>query len=81
MDQAKVYDTLTGAFSRKHFDSRFQKELLNADKSGKPISVFFIDLDYFKSINDAYGHLRGDEILQAVQSRLTENLRDDHRHH
>ena len=68
-------DALTGAYNR-HFLDRYAEELaLRHNLSPKPFAVFMIDIDYFKAINDQYGHPAGDEVLRAVVDRLRGRLR------
>ncbi len=56
-------DALTQLGNRRHFDDRLASELARAQRSYAPLSVLFIDLDRFKSINDGAGHVAGDEAL------------------
>lgn len=58
-------DSLTGALNRRAFNHRAQKELKRAARHQQPLSLAVLDLDHFKRINDNYGHLAGDQALQA----------------
>jgi diguanylate cyclase (GGDEF)-like protein/PAS domain S-box-containing protein len=59
-------DGLTGLANRRAFDQALQSEWLRAQRSGKPLSLLFADVDHFKLYNDKYGHQSGDECLRAV---------------
>ncbi|MFM0557411.1 sensor domain-containing diguanylate cyclase [Paraburkholderia sediminicola] len=59
-------DALTGLSNRGTFDDTLQKEWQRANRSGRPLSLLFIDIDQFKAYNDYYGHQAGDEVLRAV---------------
>ena len=72
---AGLYDHLTGAFSRQAFDIRLQEEMDRALLYQYSLSLVFIDIDYLKKVNDTYGHLRGDEVLQSFVKRVKRNLR------
>jgi diguanylate cyclase (GGDEF)-like protein len=72
---AGLYDHLTGALSRQAFDIRLQEELERARLYQYNLSLVFLDLDYFKEVNDTYGHKRGDEVLISFVSRVKANLR------
>lgn len=63
-------DVLTGLGNRRLFDERLASEVERADRRQMPLSVCLIDLDAFKSINDRFGHLVGDQALIAVASSL-----------
>jgi len=63
-------DALTGAHGRAALPKRFESELLRASQSGTRLSIAIFDIDHFKSINDGFGHKRGDEILVDVVRRL-----------
>ena len=65
-----VHDGLTGLANRALFDEELDKALARARRDGSPLSVLFIDLDDFKSVNDRFGHGVGDHVLRAVASRL-----------
>ncbi|WP_228151113.1 sensor domain-containing diguanylate cyclase [Tamilnaduibacter salinus] len=63
-------DALTGLKNRGHFDRAFQSFCVKAFRFGKPLSVMVIDIDHFKSFNDTYGHLVGDDCLQMVSQGI-----------
>ncbi len=59
-------DKLTGIHNRHFFDMQLQKQLNHCKQQHKPLGVIVFDLDQFKQINDQYGHLIGDQVLQAT---------------
>lgn len=63
-------DGLTGALNRRGFDHALQREYARALRTGQPLALLMIDIDYFKRINDRYGHLVGDRCLQALAAEL-----------
>lgn len=69
-------DTLTGAMSRQHFMSLAEQELARAQRYGLPLVVLMLDLDYFKRVNDTYGHSAGDAVLQGFVKTVTRVLRE-----
>lgn len=72
---AGLYDHLTGALSRRAFDIRLQEEMERARLYQYNLSLVFLDIDFFKRVNDTYGHARGDEVLIAFVERIKTNLR------
>lgn len=70
-----VKDALTGCFSKAHSIEVIDAELRRARRSQTPVSMIMFDLDHFKDINDRYGHLAGDAVLNAVGKRMKEVLR------
>ena len=68
-------DALTGVLNRRQLEAVLEQEFVRATRHGWPLSVAFIDLDDFKKINDAHGHLMGDEVLRAFAGKLQEHLR------
>jgi diguanylate cyclase (GGDEF)-like protein len=68
--KAAATDPLTGVANRRHFDEALQREWLRAQRTGAPVSLLMIDVDYFKAYNDHYGHLEGDQCLRAVARAL-----------
>lgn len=69
------YDPLTGLPNRRLFHDRLTQALAQAERHGKLLAIFFLDLDRFKNINDTLGHETGDHLLQAVADRLTSVVR------
>ena len=72
---AAYRDSLTMLPNRAWLFSRLEREVLAARHSHYQFAVLFIDIDRFKEINDSYGHLAGDQVLQAVARRLTASVR------
>lgn len=68
-------DHLTKVYSRKYFESLLEDEFESARLNNWPLSVAFIDIDKFKKINDAHGHLVGDSIIIAVAKFFLNNIR------
>ncbi|WP_052600600.1 sensor domain-containing diguanylate cyclase [Microvirga lotononidis] len=68
-------DDLTGLPNRRAFRETFEREWRHAVRSGSPLSLLYIDADYFKNFNDRYGHGQGDEALRAVAATLENNIR------
>src|SRR5260370_13203698 len=68
-------DPLTGAHTRAVFQRRLLRELKRAQRAQAPLALMLIDLDHFKSINDAFGHSRGDQVLATFAQRVAALLR------
>ena len=66
-------DHLTGLFNSRYFHVRLQDEIAHADHNGTDLSLLFLDLDYFKAINDHFGHVAGSWTLREVARLLSEN--------
>lgn len=69
-------DGLTGLWNRAFFDKRMGEELTRAQRYGHPLSLALLDLDYFKQVNDTYGHPVGDAVLQGVARVLRRETRE-----
>src|SRR4051794_4571813 len=63
-------DPLTGLGNHRHFHERLQRELSSAQEQGLPLTLCFIDVDDFKTINDRFGHPVGDQVLSQLAARL-----------
>lgn len=70
------YDALTGLPTRALFHDRAIHALARAHREEKLVAIMYLDLDYFKNVNDGLGHHAGDELLKAVAKRITSCLRD-----
>ncbi len=68
-------DSLTGITNRREFTAILSKEVDRAKRYGVPLSLAMYDLDYFKRVNDTFGHDVGDHVLQAVTRLVRENIR------
>ena len=66
-------DGLTGLANRRSFDQTMAMEWARAERTGKPLSLLFADVDHFKPYNDLHGHQKGDECLRAVAAAIGEN--------
>ncbi len=64
-------DHLTGAFNRKSFDGQMKEHRQLFEISSNPVSFIMMDIDFFKKINDTYGHLAGDDCLRRVAGALS----------
>ncbi len=69
-------DELTHLFNRREFMVRLEQELLRSHRSNKPFSVIMADIDYFKAINDSYGHTTGDLVLTELAQIFMNITRD-----
>ncbi|AIQ62029.1 hypothetical protein PSTEL_01725 [Paenibacillus stellifer] len=65
-------DGLTGVYNRSHFLKLARRHLAQCRNTGVPLSLIMVDIDHFKSINDRYGHLMGDKVIQETVKRLAE---------
>ncbi len=68
-------DGLTNVYNRAFFDDVLRSELQLAERSGRPLSLLMIDVDFFKRINDTYGHAEGDKVLIQVATTLQSIVR------
>jgi len=75
MEEASHYDHLTNVYNRKYADHLLAEEFSTASQNHEPLSLAFIDLDNFKTVNDTYGHLAGDEALKDIAKFFSENIR------
>lgn len=70
-----VTDGLTGLHNRRYMENHLATLLDQAAMRGKPLSVLILDIDYFKAVNDTYGHDAGDDVLREFAQRLKRNVR------
>jgi two-component system, cell cycle response regulator len=69
-------DGLTQLHNHRHFQERLREEFRRAQRYADPLSLILVDLDHFKHVNDAHGHLTGDRVLREVSSALRHCVRD-----
>lgn len=75
VERLAVTDPLTGLYNRRYFDARAREEVERAERLGQVLSVFMMDLDDFKRINDEFGHSVGDEVLISTASLMQRSFR------
>ncbi|MBI5264912.1 MAG: GGDEF domain-containing protein [Bradyrhizobium sp.] len=68
-------DPLTGLGNRKYFDRMIDAAVQEAFANGEPLSLLLLDIDHFKSFNDSYGHLTGDQVLRLVGLSLRQTIK------
>ena len=68
-------DPLTGILNRRAFMEKFEREIIRSQREKSCMSTVMVDVDHFKSINDAYGHQYGDEVLKALCRTLEKFIR------
>ena len=69
-------DQLTGMSNRRHFDEQLSRMLAEADRFGQPLSLIMADIDFFKKVNDTYGHEAGDQVLRRVATTIQDGVRE-----
>lgn len=70
-----IHDALTGLYNRRYLEETLGQELISAQRHGYQVSVIMGDIDHFKSVNDRYGHLAGDEVLRVFGALLKRHAR------
>ena len=75
IEELAELDELTGASNRRCIMRMLEEEIARATRNGSPCSIALIDLDWFKRINDAYGHPTGDEVLRTFSITMFANIR------
>jgi len=71
-------DVLTGIYNRRYFDEEFEKEWKRSERNNSMLSIILFDIDHFKSINDTFGHLVGDEYLKKTAATLISVFKRDY---
>lgn len=77
LERLAFTDSLTGIYNRRHFIDNAQKAFNTYPESNQPLSIIMMDIDFFKRINDTYGHAAGDEVLKSVANAAQSVLRTD----
>jgi len=75
LENLSVCDALTGISNRRHFDQYIEAGWKSNMRSGKPLSLVMADIDYFKSYNDNYGHIKGDECIVKVAKAMAQSVK------
>lgn len=77
METRAITDRLTGLYNHKHLHEVLNFELREAERFSRPLSLLLLDIDYFKSYNDSFGHQAGDILLKKIAHILKESVRPD----
>jgi len=72
-----LVDPLTGVNNRRYLEQRIEEELSRSQRSHQPLSCLFLDIDFFKHINDGHGHPAGDHVLTQVAADIKKQLRSN----
>ena len=70
LEELAITDQLTGLFNRRHFNNIFKQELKRANRENTYLSLIIMDIDFFKKLNDNYGHSKGDRVLVQLGQKL-----------
>jgi len=73
--ESAIKDPLTGVFNKRYFLERLNREFVHALRHFQQLALIMIDIDFFKKVNDTYGHPAGDEVIKVTADRIEENLR------
>jgi diguanylate cyclase (GGDEF)-like protein/PAS domain S-box-containing protein len=77
LQELAVRDSLTGLYNRRYLDETLEREVSRARREGSPLSLVMLDIDYFKRVNDTYGHQVGDEALRMLAATLQGDIRTE----
>lgn len=75
LSELAYMDGLTGLYNRRFFDKELDKEITRAKRYSTNVSLIMLDLDFFKNLNDTYGHQKGDKVLMDVAEIIRKNSR------
>lgn len=71
-----IHDVLTGVYNRRFFNAVIEREMARSKRYEHPVAFLMIDVNRFKEVNDQFGHLMGDRVLQAVADVLQQSVRE-----
>lgn len=72
-----IKDELTKVYNRRYINEKLPQDVKSCIKGNKPISIILTDIDYFKKVNDTFGHVYGDHILNEFAQRLKSSIRGE----
>lgn len=75
LTRSGLTDVLTGWYNRRYLQSRLLEEVARAQRDQRPLSCLLLDVDFFKQVNDTYGHLAGDRVLREMAQRIELEVR------
>ncbi|MDR1139717.1 MAG: PleD family two-component system response regulator [Rickettsiales bacterium] len=73
--EMSIKDPLTNCYNRRYFDAHLKNIVKDSVEKNRRLSLMILDIDYFKVVNDDFGHSAGDELLKQMQKRISENIR------
>lgn len=73
--EMSIKDPLTNCYNRRYFDTHLKNIVKDSIEKDRRLSLMMLDIDYFKMVNDDFGHNAGDELLKQIQKRISENIR------
>ncbi|HEX7479732.1 MAG TPA: diguanylate cyclase [Polyangiales bacterium] len=76
LEQLAVLDDLTGLYNYRYLHTRLNEEFKRAERYREPLACVMVDIDYFKRINDRYGHDAGDAVLRETSARIRKAVRE-----
>lgn len=77
MNELVISDPLTNVFNKRFINERLPVDMINSSLNGEPVSLIMVDIDFFKKVNDTYGHVAGDEVIKTVAAILSRSIRKD----
>ena len=77
LQELVLVDEMTSVYNRRGFNEMSVRQLKMANRLGKEVSLFFIDLNYLKQINDNFGHIEGDNAIKAIAEALKATFREN----
>lgn len=77
LKEQSIKDPLTKLYNRRYLDEMLARELSRMERSGKKLSVLIMDIDFFKKVNDTYGHEAGDAVLVSFAAMLLQKVRKE----
>ncbi|MFV8819375.1 diguanylate cyclase [Haliea sp. E17] len=75
LETLATIDPLTRTFNRRYFQDAAAREIARAERQGTPLSLVLFDIDHFKSINDRYGHVTGDKVINTIAQLVNSRIR------
>src|SRR5204862_7504113 len=75
LELLSITDGLTNLFNHRKFQDELARAFEESARYGRPLSLAIVDLDFFKKVNDTYGHAVGDEVLKAVSRLFQQSIR------
>ena len=75
IEQLAMHDELTGVFNRRHLMETIRLEKQRSRRTGSQFTICILDIDFFKHVNDTYGHLAGDQVLREISATASAALR------